>query len=1103
MNRLGNAMNIRPGEGRLVALMLIFSAAIGIAINYYFTASSAIFLAEFDIEQMPYVYILSGFALIVTNWAYSKAQERVRATNLLIGSLAAVALGIVAIRLGLAFVDADWLVFSLFIWFRVMIIVLIVGFWTLANRLFTLTQGKRLFSLISAGDVISIMIGSFLVPLIVSAIGTANLYWIVAGAVLVCLVVAVIVRRDFMDLLQQSEVYNLDDLVSESDESATASRNFFGNRFFTLLLGMYVFAWTLNYLMDFSYFDRLQHEFESNPDEIASFIGVMFGLIQLTNFALKFFISGRLVTRFGLRFGLLMYPSAFLLGIAASTVAGVAVGTGALFFALVIVTKFNEEVLRESFNEPSTRILYQPLPASVRGPVLAWVEGRGAPSAAIISGTLLAIFSLTGTYSILNTVALMTVGAVGWVVIVVFTYRAYLDALNNALNQQVLRGDANIPNDPTTVGILRSRLKSQNAGEVIYALDLLEAMEIEIAQTTLTDLFSHPNPLVRREAVARVERLRPSGIDAATVRILAENDDDASVRAAALWALCAFGSADDIAEVVVPQLSSDDRTLQRGALVGILRESEGGVLNAAETHLNKLVQSQQIAERRFAADVLADVHHPRFVTYLTALIDDDDLKVQRQALLAIGKSHNTQLWGVAIDALNSTDTATAASSALFYADRKIYSEIEPLFKDTRRQNRPRLLRLTRILGRRGDSGAIRILLMNFNHPDRHVRHQIYLALSAAHYQATDEFAPRVREALAEGNADGALALAALRDLGEGDAFATLREALRRELAGICERHFLLLGFLYDSRRIVDVHENLKLASPEKRAYALETLDILLDRATKQLVMPLIDDRADSDRLSALEAAHPQETLSPEARLVQLALAQPIYFNRWICAAALWALANIDAKTHYDKIVPLADDERRLIRETALYTLSKLKPDVPILDITKTETAENVGLAIQGRPEMLLTIEKVLILKTVGIFKDIPDHILAEVALLVKEETIAQGETLFSEGDPGTSMYIIVDGKLRVQTDRTVIAERGDREFIGEMALFDDAPRSATVVATAETHVLRLDQGAFNELMANHTDMAMGIIRVLTERLRQNMDAKGVSPMMADILDKLD
>ena len=140
--------------------------------------------------------------------------------------------------------------------------------------------------------------------------------------------------------------------------------------------------------------------------------------------------------------------------------------------------------------------------------------------------------------------------------------------------------------------------------------------------------------------------------------------------------------------------------------------------------------------------------------------------------------------------------------------------------------------------------------------------------------------------------------------------------------------------------------------------------------------------------------------------------------------------------------------------------------------------------------MLLVIEKVIILKTVSIFAGTPDSTLAEVAALLEEQVLSAGERLFEKGDPGRCMYIIVSGRLRVHDGDQTLNELGERDIVGEMAVLESAPRSASVTAVEETRLLRLDQEPLYELMADHVDVARGIIGVLSSRLRARIEDIG-------------
>ena len=133
--------------------------------------------------------------------------------------------------------------------------------------------------------------------------------------------------------------------------------------------------------------------------------------------------------------------------------------------------------------------------------------------------------------------------------------------------------------------------------------------------------------------------------------------------------------------------------------------------------------------------------------------------------------------------------------------------------------------------------------------------------------------------------------------------------------------------------------------------------------------------------------------------------------------------------------------------------------------------------------MLLTIEKVLILRTVSIFAETPEEILAEVADILAEVDVQAGETILHKDDMGRCMYIIVDGRVRIHDGEHTIAYQGARDIFGELAVLDAEPRSASVTAVANTHVFRLDQDALYELMADRIEVARGIIRMLCRRVR--------------------
>ena len=135
--------------------------------------------------------------------------------------------------------------------------------------------------------------------------------------------------------------------------------------------------------------------------------------------------------------------------------------------------------------------------------------------------------------------------------------------------------------------------------------------------------------------------------------------------------------------------------------------------------------------------------------------------------------------------------------------------------------------------------------------------------------------------------------------------------------------------------------------------------------------------------------------------------------------------------------------------------------------------------------MLITVEKVIILKSAEVFSAIPDNILASIASIAEEEEVSKGERIIEKGDIGDCMYLIADGKVRVHDGERLITELGKGEIIGELAVLDPEPRSATVTALDDALLFRISKEAFDEVMADQPQISQGVIRILCRRLRES------------------
>jgi len=136
-----------------------------------------------------------------------------------------------------------------------------------------------------------------------------------------------------------------------------------------------------------------------------------------------------------------------------------------------------------------------------------------------------------------------------------------------------------------------------------------------------------------------------------------------------------------------------------------------------------------------------------------------------------------------------------------------------------------------------------------------------------------------------------------------------------------------------------------------------------------------------------------------------------------------------------------------------------------------------------------TVEKVLFLKSIDLFSQIPGEDLSQVALITDEVHFEAGDEIFHQGDSGQSLFFIIEGQVRIHADGVTedLAILAERAVFGEMALLDSEPRSASATALSDVVCLKIERDDFDEILAEKPEIAQGIIKVLTRRLRMTND----------------
>jgi CRP-like cAMP-binding protein len=123
------------------------------------------------------------------------------------------------------------------------------------------------------------------------------------------------------------------------------------------------------------------------------------------------------------------------------------------------------------------------------------------------------------------------------------------------------------------------------------------------------------------------------------------------------------------------------------------------------------------------------------------------------------------------------------------------------------------------------------------------------------------------------------------------------------------------------------------------------------------------------------------------------------------------------------------------------------------------------------------------LSEVPLFEGLPKRHLRRVAKLARIRRFAPGAALVRAGDSGRSFFVLLDGNAKVVRSGGRPRRLGMGDYFGEMALLDDAPRSADVVADGEVLALTIDRSGFTKLLRAEPALAQVLLRTLAARLR--------------------
>ena len=134
--------------------------------------------------------------------------------------------------------------------------------------------------------------------------------------------------------------------------------------------------------------------------------------------------------------------------------------------------------------------------------------------------------------------------------------------------------------------------------------------------------------------------------------------------------------------------------------------------------------------------------------------------------------------------------------------------------------------------------------------------------------------------------------------------------------------------------------------------------------------------------------------------------------------------------------------------------------------------------------MLTSVDRLLFVRRVPIFKELRDDFIVRLASVMNELSFPANHAIFKQGEEGRSLYIVVSGRVKVHIGDKKLAEVDKGKYFGEMAVFDTQPRSASATTLEPCDCLELTQEQLYDAIEETPEIAVNIIRELSRLIRK-------------------
>ncbi|WP_317165805.1 cyclic nucleotide-binding domain-containing protein [Spirosoma arboris] len=1028
-HRWQRALGIRPEEGRTVRLFFIHNFLLGIGTILIYVAANAILLENHPETSLPVAYVVAALAMIGVGRVYAYYEHHLALRSLAVRVLIAAVVMTVVVGILVIVGHSVAAAVAIMTGYRIIYLLTNLEFWGVSAVVFDTRQSKRLFGVISSGDMPAKALGAILAALVHAHADVLRLLLVAFGAFFAALYV--------LRLTIQSHDVHAPERSGRAvgrEPSRLIGKRFGGSELiFYMCLSLAVLAAVATEI-EYNFFINVKHRFHDQTDVIR-YVSYVLALTYGVAMLVKLLLSRQVLDQFGVQRSLLVLPWVALIGLAGLIILHYVPTSETVLLIYFCGLYLIFEVVRRALFDPVFLVLFQPLlpPQRLKGHTLA--KGLYEPIGLGVAGFLIFVFHTT----LESSGALVWVGLLaGAVWLLRHTYKRYLHELNDAIGRRFLESDQ-LAMPTVAQESLIQQLQSSKAEDVLMAIGWLDAHNpVELSQR-VPSLLTHADANVRRRTLATITHINPP-TPIRQLTHIALTDSEPSLRQQAAYLLGRRINVEP--SELAPLINHTDLNIRQGAIKGILELNPHDA--AAQASLKQLATDKDPTHQQMALNLISVLRLNDFAPIVSERLTSLTTDVKKAAISAAGHLANKDLTQYLLDNLIHETIGRSVVQAL----KARGPELIPSLRRVRRSTKDQLIleRIAAICGAIYSPESRQLLNELAQESNLQVRGVALRALRRFPNEPGDDaiFRALMHEEV----------LLAQRLMHGSLTDADLTETLDYELSVILQRLFDILTQLYDSDTIAGARMGISHPARERRANALEMLDNLIPRATYQTLQVLVDDLPRPEKVRILDIELGTFHDSEPIRAFILRMGESV-FSAWTVSVVLRNLPS---------------DEASVARQSLASRFSALSP---LLMSHSTHSTDQIA-----------AYDRVLLLSQTSLFSQTPENVLASITPIMKEEQHTAGETIFHKGDLGSGMYVIYTGEVVILDGETELARFGRGDFFGELALLDTESRSATAEAITDVRLLRIDQDDFFDLMEERGEVLRSIVRSLSGRIRR-------------------